>query len=323
MLKLRRIKNKEVIKLIKQEQLPQIKESDFQWFDVVDIDDADIRDLNRSFKLTPEITSYISDLNESPHYDYDKYTNSHLLVYDVPLWPTSEINHFSTHPIIFLIHDETVFTFHTTKTNYVFDQFKESDAAHHLKDISSLSEFIMLFIFHAGQYFQRALTQINTERNSLDRTLNTHISNHDLRELAQVENSLVYLSSSINANLVMLQDLAHTPFAHQFTPATNERLDDILIEADQSFQMVKVSNEVTEMLSKTSNNILNNNLNDTMKFLTVWSLLLTIPTITTGFFGMNVNLPFTDKSWAWVFIIFLNVAFMIWLFIYMKRHHFI
>ena len=75
--------------MIKQEQLPQIKESDFQWFDVVDIDDADIRDLNRSFKLTPEITSYISDLNESPHYDYDKYTNSHLLVYDVPLWPTS------------------------------------------------------------------------------------------------------------------------------------------------------------------------------------------------------------------------------------------
>ena len=42
--------------------------------------------------------------------------------------------------------------------------------------------------------------------------------------------------------------------------------------------------------------MMNNNLNDTMKFLTVWSLVLTIPTILTGFYGMNVRkFPITLK----------------------------
>ncbi|KRM52738.1 magnesium transporter CorA family protein [Ligilactobacillus araffinosus] len=309
--------------MIKQEKLSELTQTDFKWFDVVDIDEADIRELKKSFKLTPEITSYVSDLNERPHYDYDEHTDSHLLVYDVPLWSTAEINHFTTRPIVFLIHEKTVFSFHTHRTNYVFEQFEGSEMHQRLQNVHDITEFVMLFLFHSTQYFQRALTQINTDRNQLDRELNNEIANRDLRELAQIEKSLVYLSSSISTNLMMLQDLGKTPLARLLTPAAFERLDDILIESKQSSQMVKISNEVTEMLSKTSNNILNNNLNDTMKFLTVWSLLLTIPTIITGFFGMNVNLPLTNNHWAWLIIIVLNVGFMIWLFIYMKKHHFI
>lgn len=309
--------------MIRHEELPELTKSNFSWLDVVDIDEADIRELKKTFKLTPEITSYISDMNERPHYDYDEHTNSHLLVYDVPLWPSVEINHFTTRPIVFLIYGSTVFTFHTNRTNYVFDQFANSDMHNRLANVKNITEFVMLFLFHSTQYFQRALTQINTERNQLDRALNNEIANRDLRELAQIEKSLVYLSSSISTNLMMLQSLNQSPFAKLFTPAAFERLDDILIESNQSSQMVKISNEVTEMLSKTSNNILNNNLNDTMKFLTVWSLLLTIPTIITGFFGMNVHLPLISNHWAWLIIIVLNVGFMIWLFLYMKKHHFI
>lgn len=308
--------------MIKKKKFPPTSRN-FKWFDITDIDETDIRELKKSFKLTPEITSYISDLNERPHYDYDEHTDSHLLVYDVPLWPTKDIGHFTTRPIVFLIHENTVFSFHTHRTNYVFEQFENPDMEQRLQKVHSLIELVMLFIFHSTQYFQRALTQINTDRNQLDRELNDEIANHDLRELAQIEKSLVYLSSSISTNLMMLQGLNKTPLAKLFTEAATERLDDILIESQQSSQMVKISSEVTEMLSKTSNNILNNNLNDTMKFLTVWSLLLTIPTIITGFFGMNVNLPLANTHWAWIIIIILNIIFMIWLFIYMKKHHFI
>ena len=49
-----------------------------------------------------------------------------------------------------------------------------------------ITEFVMLFLFHSTQYFQRALTQINTDRNQLDRELNNEIANRDLRELAQI-----------------------------------------------------------------------------------------------------------------------------------------
>ena len=78
-----------------------------------------------------------------------------------------------------------------------------------------------------------------------------------------------------------------------------EQLDDALIEAKQAVEMTQLAFQILEQLSGTYNNLLNNNLNDTMKFLTVWSLLLTVPSIVTSFFGMNVPLPFTNTVFGW------------------------
>ncbi|EOH98715.1 hypothetical protein UAW_01311 [Enterococcus haemoperoxidus ATCC BAA-382] len=67
--------------------------------------------------------------------------------------------------------------------------------------------------------------------------------------------------------------------------------------------MVQLTSQVLQQLSGTYNNILNNNLNDTMKILTVLSILLTIPTIVTGFFGMNMPLPLEHNILGWVIAI--------------------
>ena len=85
--------------------------------------------------------------------------------------------------------------------------------------------------------------------------------------------------------------------------------------------MIKIYSEVTEEISKTSNNILNNNLNNTMQFLTVWSLLLTIPTIVTGFFGMNVDLPIFHNPFDWVIITVGSIIVMAILLWYSRRHN--
>ena len=68
--------------------------------------------------------------------------------------------------------------------------------------------------------------------------------------------------------------------------------------------------------------MMNNNLNDTMQFLTVWSLVLTIPTILTGFYGMNVKLPIFNAAYDWIVIVILMVALMVWLILLMRKHHF-
>lgn len=108
----------------------------------------------------------------------------------------------------------------------------------------------------------------------------------------------------------------------EFTKTARERLDDVLIESNQSAEMIQISQQVTKTLSATSNNMMNNNLNDTMKFLTVWSLVLTIPTIMTGFYGMNVSLPMLHSSVDWIMVTIITIALMIWLVILMRKHHF-
>lgn len=304
--------------MIRQQNFPV--ETKYKWYDINNLSEEDSDKLQSEFNFTPDIISYISDRHERPRYDYDLHTKSHLLVYDVPIWPNNTIKHFTSHPITFLVVGENVFTFHTESTSYVFDEFNDEHMRERLSEAKDVTELLMLFFLYSSQYFQRAVTQLDVERNSLDQKLSDNINNKDLVELSNIEKSLVYLSSSIQTDLIMLHSLDHSKL--NFTKEAKERLDDVLIESSQSAEMVRISQQVTKTLSATSNNMMNNNLNDTMQFLTVWSLVLTIPTILTGFYGMNVSLPILKNSFDWILIILLMAVLMIWLVILMKRHHF-
>jgi len=304
--------------LIRQQSFPV--ETKYKWYDISNLSEEDSDKLQDEFNFTPDIISYISDQHERPHYDYDIHTHIHLLIYDVPIWPTNSIKHFTSRPITLLVLGENIFTFHTEATSYVLDEFNDEHMREQLSEAKDVTELLMKFLLYSSQYFQRAITQLDVERNSLDQKLSDDIDNKDLVELSNIEKSLVYLSSSIQTDLMMLHSLDHSKL--EFTKAAKERLDDVLIETNQSAEMVKISHQVTKTLSATSNNMMNNNLNDTMKFLTVWSLVLTIPTILTGFYGMNVSLPVGHSSFDWIVIIALTILLMVWLIVLMKRHHF-
>jgi len=53
--------------------------------------------------------------------------------------------------------------------------------------------------------------------------------------------------------------------------------------------------------------IVSNNLNVVMKFLASITIVLSLPTIITSFFGMNVRLPFSEHNYAWVIIFALSL----------------
>lgn len=303
--------------MIKQKIFPI--DTDYSWYDISGLSQDDSRQLQSEFYFTPEIISYVSDRHERPHYDYDKYTDTHLLVYDVPVWPTAASKHFISRPITFLLQDKNLFTFHTVETSYVFDEFNDPQMLRRLSHAQDVTELLVTFLMFASQYFQRAVTQLDAERNDLDAKLSDDINNKDLVELSNIEKSLVYLSSSIQTDQMMLNSLQHSQLT--FSKPAKERLDDVLIESSQSSEMVQISRQVTKTLSSTSNNMMNNNLNDTMQFLTVWSIVLTIPTILTGFYGMNVKLPVFGASYDWIVIILITVLLMVWLIFLMRKHH--
>ncbi|HBF74815.1 MAG TPA: magnesium transporter CorA, partial [Lactobacillus sp.] len=101
----------------------------------------------------------------------------------------------------------------------------------------------------------------------------------------------------------------------------NDLLEDVSIESDQVQHMIENEEQVVNRITDTFDSIINNNLNDTMKFLTIWSLTMAVPTIVTGFFGMNVKLPLAHFNGAWLIVIGLSVGFIAWLLLIFKMHH--
>jgi len=205
--------------VIREQKFPV--ETNYKWYDISNLSEEDSNRLQIDFHFTPDMISYISDRHERPHYDYDTHTHIHLLVYDVPIWPTKTIKHFTAHPVTFLVSGQNIFTFHTESTSYVFDEFNDNTSRRDLSLAQDVTELLMKFLLYLSQYFQRAVTQLDAERNSLDQKLSGDINNKDLVELSNIEKSLVYLSSSIQTNLMMLHSLKMSEL--DFTKPGRER----------------------------------------------------------------------------------------------------
>lgn len=59
--------------------------------------------------------------------------------------------------------------------------------------------------------------------------------------------------------------------------------------------------------------------NNVMKVLTLYSIVLTIPGIVFGFFGMNVHFPFTQDHWGW--LITIGIAVLLSALIAVRLNH--
>ena len=116
-----------------------------------------------------------------------------------------------------------------------------------------------------------------------------------------------------------MQQIRALNIFHRLQDNEKEQLEDALIEAKQAVEMTNLAAQVIDQLSGAYNNLLNNNLNDTMKFLTIWSLLLTVPTIVTGFFGMNVPLPFSHSVFGWGIAMLISIGLSVWMLLAMWR----
>lgn len=106
----------------------------------------------------------------------------------------------------------------------------------------------------------------------------------------------------------------------QMYPEDIELMEDLIIDNTQLIESARsVLNTIQNVRSATEA-ILANNLNTTIKTLTVLTILLTIPTIVASLFGMNVRVPLQDSPhafWAVVGIIIASVTMVV---LYFKRN---
>ena len=97
----------------------------------------------------------------------------------------------------------------------------------------------------------------------------------------------------------------------KLTKGQRTRLEEIVIESEQSQEMAQLSSDIIEQVSKSYSDILDNNLNNTMKFLTILSIILAVPNIVFGFYGQNVSLPMANTPWSWTLTILISFALIL------------
>ena len=114
------------------------------------------------------------------------------------------------------------------------------------------------------------------------------MKNEQLIQLLELEKSLIYFSTSLKANEVVLNKIVRTNAVKKY-PDDEDLLEDVLVENRQALEMATIYGDILSRIMDAFSAIISNNQNRVMQFLTSVTLITTIPTIISGFFGMNVN----------------------------------
>lgn len=280
-----------------------INETD-SWLNI-DVDTIASRpDLLSQYGLDEEIVEYALDRNERARTEYDRERNTFIIIYNVPN-PIKQDYHYETVPMTFIVQPNRLITISNEANAYLIPEFSR-----YLDANSGVSVFTFLFasLYTVSEQYFPLVEKINQERDQLNQVLRQKTTKQNLFALSDLATGVVYFVSATKQNVVLLEQLRTQFMSRLLDEAAREELEDSLIEAKQLVEMTQLTSTILHQLSGTYNNVLNNNLNDTMKLLTIVSILLTIPDIITSFFGMNMPLPFEQDAMGWVYILLISAV---------------
>ncbi|REC32919.1 magnesium transporter CorA [Enterococcus pseudoavium] len=285
------------------------------WINVDTTHSHEIKKLRENYAISDEMLAYALDDNERARVEFDPVEKALLLIFNVPNLLKKD-NHYETSPMAFVLKDHSFFSFVNERTAYV-----ENIIENLIQNEPNQSTASLLFhtLFLISDYYFPLVEEVDHQRIELNQKLREKTTNKNLLALSDIEIGLVYLVTATKQNAVLLEQLKTQAIFSSFTDKEKEQLDDAMIEAKQAVEMTRLSSEILDQLSGTYNNLLNNNLNDTMKVLTIWSLMLTIPTIVTGFFGMNMPLPFTHSEAGWLISLIISLGLSVWMILILWR----
>jgi magnesium transporter len=180
--------------------------------------------------------------------------------------------------------------------------------------------FVLKVLLNNATKYLAFLREINRTVEDLEDRLQLSMQNKEVLELLKFQKSLVYFTTALKTNELLLERLQRTQLFRMY-PDDEDLLEDVITENQQAIEMVNISSNILSSMMDAFASIISNNLNVVMKFLASVTILLSLPTIITSFYGMNVGLPLDNQWFTWLLILgvcFLLVGITTWLFVRRK-----
>jgi magnesium transporter len=182
---------------------------------------------------------------------------------------------------------------------------------------STRTRFILHLMLHLAGEYLICLREMNAAIENLESSLRRSQRNEEVLELLRYEKSLVYFTTSLASNEMLLERLQKGREL-QWSPDDTELLEDVLIEVRQARAMVDISQNILSQMMDAFASIVSNNLNAVMKLLTSMTIIISVPTMIASLYGMNVIIPGAREPLAFAAIVaasLLITAALVWIFI--------
>ncbi len=270
------------------------------WINMIAPTEEEIKAVCESVNIQENFIRYALDYEEKARIDIEEDDNTILFIIDIPiLEKEGDSMIYSTMPIgIIFVRDDYFITV-SLRNNDIIQGLKS-----HLKNLITYkkSRFLLQILYANSALYLNLLKKINKETEIAESVLKNSMKNKELLKLLSLEKSLVYFTTSLKANEVVMEKTMRGKIIKLYEE-DEDILEDAIIENKQAIEMAKIYSDILNGTMDAYASIISNNLNGVMKFLTSITIILAIPTMVASYFGMNVPVPMQNCLWGFPIIV--------------------
>ena len=272
------------------------------WVNLVEPSTTELESVLSHFQVPRDFLTDPLDAGERPRFDYED--DASLLIVHVPTVVESEDEEddavpYRTVPLGIILYKQSVITVcsvRTPVTTAFLDQIRR------VCPPSDTYRFAFRLLWHAGVLFLRYINDIHSRTTVWEDELHESISNEVLLKLLTIEKTFVYFTTSLKADTIALSR-ANTARQLPLTEDDRDQLEDAMVEYQQALETATVHANILNGTLDTFASLINNNLNNVMKYLTAATIMLAAPTLIASIYGMNLKtLPFMDHAHSFAIV---------------------
>ena len=257
------------------------------WVSAIAPTEEEISFLTSNLCLEADFVRAALDEEEASRVDTDDENNT-LVIVDVPVAQgRNEDNNlvYSTMPMAIIYTPNHLLTV-SLKTNSILEEFRQGV----VKNLNTehKTQFLLKLLLRIAARFLQYLKQIDKLSTTTESLLHKMMRNKEIIQLLNLEKSLVYFSTSLKSNEVTLEKIMRGRII-KLHEEDEDLLGDVIIEIKQAIEMCSIYSNTLSGTMDAVSSIISNNLNNVMKVLTSLTIIMTIPNIIFGMYGMNVS----------------------------------
>ncbi len=252
------------------------------WIDLVTPNEKEIDSVVAATEIDRDLIVKMLDDDELPRVETSG--NATLVVIDVPAYGGKNRN--ITYPLGIIVTTNNYFITIAPKTTPILNSFR-NNKVRNFRTAKKTRFLIQILNVAAAQYI-KVLDEVYSDIENKEATLKRSTENEDLIDLLQTEKTLVYFTSSLKENDMVLERLSKGVVLPLYE-GDLDLLEDAMIENRQAIDMARIYRDILSSITNTYATVISNNLNNVMKFLAGITIVLSVPTMISSFLGMNVN----------------------------------
>ena len=287
------------------------------WFSLIDPTEEEIKQVSLVLGLDEDFLRNSLDLDERSRIEFED--GNTLIITNLPIM--TEDGCFDTLPLGIIYTPTSIITV-CSKDNNILSSFNESTT--YSFDTRNKTEFMLKILYRSVKFYLKYLDIINRTSEDIENELQKATNNKALFQLMEIQKTLVYFSTALKDNDIVLQKIMRMTKSTSvnYLKTTEEDIDmleDVIIDTRQAIEMVDMHRMILEAMMEGFASIINNNLNQVMKFLAAITIIMSIPTMIGGLWGMNVPVPYRENPWGFLIVVAFSVVTSIAVVVYFRK----